>query len=192
MNQDRKEEEWIRTSFLPNHQHVGLVPVRCQSWGPIKKQEPSLLEKIRPLTSENNKHTCSDSKPISHALLRVRWQWPTVPRWDQFYTLMSTFTDIKRGLLQTSSRPALADLSPVLCFYLRLIQTDRSANIDHGVLWKILPPGLRGDYRPRTQLMQAASVHVCTFRFLLPCQSGHIFSLIFFSWTFPNHMRRHL
>lgn len=69
------------------------------------------------------------------------------------------------GVLQTSPRPACAALSPALCFYLRLIRADRSANIDHGVLGKILPPGLRGDYRPWTQLMQTGCVYVCTFRF---------------------------
>lgn len=78
------------------------------------------------------------------------------------------------GAVQTSPRPACAALSPALCFYLRLIRADGSANIDHGVLGKILPPGLRGDYRPWTQLMQTGCVYVCTFRFFSypTCQTG--------------------
>lgn len=71
-------------------------------------------------------------------------------------------------VLQTSPRPACAALSPALCFYLRLMRADGSANIDHGALGKILPPGLRGDYRPWTQLMQTGCVYVCTFSFFLP------------------------
>lgn len=99
--EEEEEKEWVWTSSPPHHQRVGLSrPVRCQSWGPIrgkkKKKQPSLLEKIRPLTSENNNPTRSDGETISRVLLRVRRRWPGVPTWSRFYTLMSAFTDIKR------------------------------------------------------------------------------------------------
>lgn len=96
------------------------------------------------------------------------------------------------GAQQTSSRPACAALSPALCFYLRLIQADGSANIDHGVLGKILPPGLRGDYRPWTQLMQTGCVYVCTFMFFLPhlSRQAEESSPIFFGSSVSNHLQK--
>lgn len=93
---------------------------------------------------------------------------------------------------QTSLRPSRAALSPALCFYLRLIRSDRSANIDHGALGKILPPGLRGDYRLWTQLMQTGCVCVHIQVFLLPYLSGRAkeSSSVFLGSSVSNHLRK--
>lgn len=96
------------------------------------------------------------------------------------------------GALQTSPRPACAACSPVLRFYLRLIRADRSANIDQGALGKILPPGLRSDYRPWTQLMQSGCTFACTFRFFLPHLSDRMrrAALNSLVWVSPIIRRR--
>lgn len=160
--------------------------------GGKKKTKPSLLEKIRPLTLENNNPTRSDSETISRELLRVRRQvtrrakMRPVPHTDERFHRHQT------RVPQTSPRPACAALSPALCFYLRLIRADGLANIDHVALGKILPSGLSGDYRPWTQLMQPVCVYVWTFRFspTPPPRQAEESSPIFFGSNVSNHLQK--
>lgn len=101
-----------------------------------KKTKPSLLEKIRPLTSGKQQPPLApNSETIRCALLWVRLRWPSAQRRGRSYTLMSAFTDIKQEHLRPPHDPSAPPCLLSSSFYLRLIRADRSANIDLGCTW---------------------------------------------------------